>query len=120
MREVARDNNTTRFVKLHYDDAEMEVAGVPAVLAYRNGEKVAGLVPLMDELPDDSELTSTSLETLFTQSVFSLLHAAEKRCPLHITHRYDGCRGGGWWGHAARRTPEIGPSADCTCADTAF
>ncbi|KAJ4356690.1 uncharacterized protein N0V89_004726 [Didymosphaeria variabile] len=65
MREVARRNDTTRFVKLHYEDAEMEVAGVPAVIAYRNSDKFAGLVPLMDELPEDSELTAVSLETVF-------------------------------------------------------
>ncbi|KAF1973892.1 thioredoxin-like protein [Bimuria novae-zelandiae CBS 107.79] len=65
MREVARRNDTTRFVKLHYEDAEMEVAGVPAVIAYKSAEKFAGLVPLMDELPEDSELTAVSLETVF-------------------------------------------------------
>ncbi len=65
MREVAKRHDTTRFVKLHYEDAEMEVAGVPAVLAYKNVEKFAGLVPLMDELPEDSELSPVSLETCF-------------------------------------------------------
>ncbi|KAF2252319.1 phosducin [Trematosphaeria pertusa] len=65
MRDVAKRNETTRFVKLHYEDAEMEVAGVPAVLAYKNAEKFAGLVPLMDELPEDSELSAVSLETCF-------------------------------------------------------
>lgn len=67
MREVAQRNELVRFVKLHYEDAEMEVAGVPAVLAYKNGESVAQLVPLMDELPDDSELSAVSLETVFRQ-----------------------------------------------------
>ncbi|ORY03233.1 thioredoxin-like protein [Clohesyomyces aquaticus] len=62
VRELAKKHNTTRFVKLHYEDAEMEVAGVPAVLAYRRGEKFAGLVPLMDELDDDSELSPISVE----------------------------------------------------------
>lgn len=65
MRDVARRNDTTRFIKLHYEEAEMEIAGVPAVLAYRNAEKFAGLVPLIDELPEDSELSSVSLETVF-------------------------------------------------------
>ncbi|KAH7113846.1 thioredoxin-like protein [Dendryphion nanum] len=65
MREVAQRNELVRFVKLHYEDAEMEVAGVPAVLAYKNGESVVQLVPLMDELPDDSELSAVSLETVF-------------------------------------------------------
>jgi hypothetical protein len=65
MRDVAQRNDTTRFIKLHYEVAEMEYAGVPAVLAYRNGDKFAGLVPLLDELPEDSELSSVSLETVF-------------------------------------------------------
>jgi hypothetical protein len=65
MREVAKRNDTTRFVKLHYEDAEMEVAGVPAVIAYRNADKFAALVPLMDEFPHDSELTALSIETIF-------------------------------------------------------
>jgi hypothetical protein len=47
---------------MHYEEAEMEVAGVPAMLAYRGGEKFAGLVPLMNELPDDAELSPISLE----------------------------------------------------------
>ncbi|KAF2466159.1 phosducin [Lindgomyces ingoldianus] len=62
VRQLAKKHNTTRFVKLHYEDAEMEVAGVPAILAYRGGDKFAGLVPLMEELPDDSELSPISLE----------------------------------------------------------
>lgn len=62
VRNVARKHSTVRFVKLHYEEAEMEIAGVPAVLAYRNGEKFAGLVPLMDEIPDDAELSPISLE----------------------------------------------------------
>ena len=31
----------------------------------KRGEKVAGLVPLLNELPDDSELSAVSLETCF-------------------------------------------------------
>lgn len=65
MRLVARRNDAVRFVKLHCEDAEMEAAGVPAVLAYRGAEKFAGLVPLMDEVPEDSELSALALETVF-------------------------------------------------------
>lgn len=65
MYEVARRNDTTRFIKLHYEDAEMDTAGVPAVLAYKNGEKFAQLVPVLDELPEDSVLSAVSLETAF-------------------------------------------------------
>jgi hypothetical protein len=42
----------------------MEPAGVPALLAYRGGEKFAGLVPIIDELPDDADLSSTVIETV--------------------------------------------------------
>ncbi|KAK5133301.1 hypothetical protein LTR08_007826 [Meristemomyces frigidus] len=62
MRSVARKHNTTRFVKLHYRDAEMEPAGVPAVLAYRGGDKFAGLVPVIQDFPDDAELSARTLE----------------------------------------------------------
>ncbi|KAF2736031.1 thioredoxin-like protein [Polyplosphaeria fusca] len=57
---------STNFVKYHYEDAEIGVAGVPAVLAYRNqGEQFADLVPLLDELPHNAELSAASLEKLF-------------------------------------------------------
>ena len=61
VRQLARKHNRTRFVKLHYGEAEMEIAGVPALLAYRNGDKFAGLVPIMDEMPDDAELSANTL-----------------------------------------------------------
>lgn len=61
VRELARIHNTIRFVKLHYVEAEMEVAGVPALLAYRGGDKFAGLVPVMDEIPDEEELSARTL-----------------------------------------------------------
>ncbi|KIW64242.1 hypothetical protein PV04_09189 [Phialophora macrospora] len=38
---LAYKHNTTRFVKLHYQIAEMETVQIPAVLAYRAGEVVA-------------------------------------------------------------------------------
>ncbi|KAF2453240.1 thioredoxin-like protein [Lineolata rhizophorae] len=62
LRLLARRHSTTRFVKLHYEEAEMEVAGVPAIIAYRGGEKFAGLVPLVDEMPDDAGLDPAGLE----------------------------------------------------------
>jgi hypothetical protein len=49
---------------LHYQDAEMEPAGVPAIIAYRGGDKFAGLVPIMEEMPDDAELSSLTLEAV--------------------------------------------------------
>lgn len=65
MKTIAKENDSVRFVKLHYEDAEFESVGVPAVLAYKNAEKFAGLVPMLDELPEDSELSLVSLVTLF-------------------------------------------------------
>jgi hypothetical protein len=56
-------------VKLHYDDAQMEPAGVPAIIAYRGGDKFAGLVPLVDELPDDADLSAATLETVMQRLV---------------------------------------------------
>lgn len=67
MREVAKRNDTVRFVKMYNDDAEIEDTGVPAVLAYKGGEKFADLIPLVECLPDDSELSAISLETVFRQ-----------------------------------------------------
>lgn len=62
---MARKWVNTRFVKLHFLDAEMEPAGVPAVLAYRGGDKFAGLVPILDEVPDDMDVNAQTLEVLF-------------------------------------------------------
>ena len=67
--QLARKYINTRFVKLHYQDAQMEPAGVPAVLAYRGGDKFAGLVPLVEELPDDADLSAGTLERLFMRYV---------------------------------------------------
>ncbi|KAK6388984.1 hypothetical protein LTR65_007070 [Meristemomyces frigidus] len=64
IRSIARKHVDTRFIKLHYKDAEMEPAGVPALLAYRGGDKFAGLVPVIQEIPDDADLSATTLEAV--------------------------------------------------------
>ena len=64
MRPLARVHAYTRFVRLHFEEAEMEAMGVPAILAYRDGEKFAELLPVLDELPDDVELSADTLDTL--------------------------------------------------------
>ncbi|WPH01968.1 phosducin [Acrodontium crateriforme] len=64
VRALARSHKEARFVKLHYHDAEMEPAGVPALLAYRNGEKFDGLVPLINEIPEDADVSDTTLEVV--------------------------------------------------------
>ena len=62
---MASKHQDARFIKLHYEDAQMEPMGVPAIIAYRNGDKFAGLVPLINELPDDAELNAITLEAVF-------------------------------------------------------
>lgn len=64
VRTLAKKHGSVRFVRLHFQDAEMEPAGVPAMIAYRNGDKFAGLVPIMEEMPDDADLSSLTLETV--------------------------------------------------------
>lgn len=64
LRDLAKRHIDTRFVRLHYQDAEMEPAGVPALIAYRGGDKFAGLVPVIDEIPDDADLSSRTLEAV--------------------------------------------------------
>jgi hypothetical protein len=41
----------------------MEPAGVPAIIAYRGGDKFAGLIPVLDEIPDEEDLSPESLES---------------------------------------------------------
>ncbi|KAF2486334.1 phosducin [Neohortaea acidophila] len=62
LRDLAQMRPSVRFVRLHFVEAEMEPAGVPALLAYVDGEKFAGLVPVVDELPDEGELSAETLE----------------------------------------------------------
>ena len=62
IRTLAQKHLDVRFVKLHFEDAEMEPAGVPALLAYQGGDKFAGLVPVMEEIPDDADLSASTLE----------------------------------------------------------
>lgn len=47
----------------------MEPAGVPALLAYRGGDKFAGLVPIINEIPDDADLSSLTLEMVMKRYV---------------------------------------------------
>jgi len=61
---IARKYDTTRFVKLHYEEAEMDAVSVPALLAYKDGDLVANLVAIIDEIPEGRALSSGSLETV--------------------------------------------------------
>ena len=79
VRTLAKKHSNTRFVRLHYQDAEMEPAGVPALIAYRGGEKFGGLVPIMEEMPDDAELSSLTLEAVMLRYVgLEIVHSAMK------------------------------------------
>ncbi|KAI9838147.1 MAG: hypothetical protein M1837_002642 [Sclerophora amabilis] len=60
---LAQKHVTTRFVRLHYSEAEMDVASVPAVLAYKQGDLFANLVSIIDELPSDETVSVELLET---------------------------------------------------------
>ena len=66
---MAATFKTSRFIKLHYTEAEFEPAGVPALLAYRGGDKFAGFVPVSDEIPDNEELSARSLTALLQRYV---------------------------------------------------
>lgn len=71
LQTLAGKHTNTRFIALDYEEAEFEYAGVPALLAYRNGDKFAGLVPLRDEVP-------------FTCNVVTNLEEALKRYVLKV------------------------------------
>lgn len=62
LKDIARRHATTRFVKLHFLDAEMEEIAAPGILAYRGGDCFANLVSLVSEMPAGREINSTTLE----------------------------------------------------------
>jgi hypothetical protein len=59
--DVARAYPTVRFVKLHYEEAQMDPMGVPAMLAYKGGDKFADMVPIIDEIPLEDELSAETM-----------------------------------------------------------
>ncbi|KLJ09522.1 hypothetical protein EMPG_15048 [Blastomyces silverae] len=77
---VARKQATTRFVKLHYEIAEMEHVTAPALLAYKNGDVFATIVDIFHQLPSGRDCSSASLEDLLMQyvSLFLLSHLFHK------------------------------------------
>lgn len=64
MRQLARKHVTTRFVKLHYLDAEMDEVVVPAILAYREGDLFANLSSVIDDIPMGRDMSPAGLESL--------------------------------------------------------
>jgi hypothetical protein len=69
---IARKHQFTRFVKMSYEDAEMDPIAVPAILAYKSGELIANLVDLVDKIPDDRSLSAVSLEQVLRKYVIGL------------------------------------------------
>lgn len=67
MLSLARKHATSRFVKLHYLDAEMDEVAVPAVIAYKSGECFANLVSVIDEIPAGRDMSSSTLESMLQQ-----------------------------------------------------
>ena len=51
LKVIARNHATTRFVKLHVLDAEMDEIAAPGILAYKAGECFANLVSLTTKFP---------------------------------------------------------------------
>ena len=64
---LARKYDLTRFVKLSYQDAEMDAITAPGVLAYKNGELIANLVRIVDEIPSTRGLSPSSLEDVMKE-----------------------------------------------------
>jgi hypothetical protein len=69
---LAQKHNETRFVKLHYIEAEIDAAGVPAILAYKGGDMFANLVSVIDKIPQNRNLSSSSLELVLQQWVYPI------------------------------------------------
>lgn len=61
---IARRNNTTRFVKLHHEIAEMENIQAPALLAYRGGDVFTTIVDIFGQIPKGRACSANSLEDL--------------------------------------------------------
>ena len=87
IRTLAQKHLDVRFVKLHYQDAEMEPAGVPALLAYRGGDKFAGLIPVIQEIPDDANLSALTLEMVLKRYVHPIIITSRNPLTKHLRHQ---------------------------------
>lgn len=65
--KLAQKYNTTRFVKLHQIEAEMDEIAVPGIVAYKGGECFANLVSLINEMPAGRDMNQANLEWLLQQ-----------------------------------------------------
>lgn len=58
-------NTTIHFVKVHYEDMELDNAAVPALLAYHNqGDLFANLTGIIEMMPDQDSYSTSSLKAL--------------------------------------------------------
>ncbi|KAL8852362.1 MAG: hypothetical protein Q9221_002746 [Calogaya cf. arnoldii] len=67
LRHLAHKHATSRFVKLHYQDAEMDEVAVPGILAYKGGECFANLVSIVNEIPSGRDMNHSTLEWMLQQ-----------------------------------------------------
>ncbi|KAL8735970.1 MAG: hypothetical protein Q9166_000532 [cf. Caloplaca sp. 2 TL-2023] len=67
LRPLAHKHATTRFVKLHYEDAELDEIAVPGILAYKGGDSFANLVGIVNEIPEGKDMNSATLEWVLQQ-----------------------------------------------------
>lgn len=67
LRTIAKRYPTTRFVKLHHAEAEMDDEVVPAILAYRGGELFHSIMQVVDEIPPGRSLSIESLELVLVK-----------------------------------------------------
>ncbi|KAG8530356.1 uncharacterized protein KY384_004858 [Bacidia gigantensis] len=66
---LARKHPTTRFVKLHYQDAEMDEVAAPGVLAYRASECFANLVSFITEIPAGKDVNTATVEEVLERYI---------------------------------------------------
>ncbi|KAL8830357.1 MAG: hypothetical protein Q9170_005770 [Blastenia crenularia] len=67
LQSLARKHATSRFVKLHYLDAEMDEIAVPGILAYKGGDCFANLVSIVNEIPAGRDFSASTLESVLQQ-----------------------------------------------------
>ncbi|KAK2808269.1 hypothetical protein FQN50_004827, partial [Emmonsiellopsis sp. PD_5] len=61
---IARKQATTRFIKLHYEVADMDHVTAPALLAYKSGEVFATILDIFSQLPGGRDCSAASLGDL--------------------------------------------------------
>ena len=61
---------------------------MPALLAYQGGEKFAGLVPIIQEIPDDADLSANTLETVLKRYASLSLPDQSRDCLLILHDLY--------------------------------